>query len=36
VRKSTLWKKLLHVEHVVLEDGDIETAPDGTEIAVVR
>jgi transposase len=36
VRKSKLWKKLLHVEHVVLEDGDIETAPDGSEIAVVR
>jgi transposase len=36
VRKSKLWKKLLHVEHVVLEDGDIGTAPDGSEIAVVR
>jgi transposase len=36
VRKSKLWKKLLHVEHVVLEDGDIGDAPDGTEIAVVR
>jgi transposase len=36
VRKTKLWKKLLHVEHVVLEDGDIETLPDGSEITVVR
>ena len=36
MRKSKLWKKLLHVEHVVLEGGDIEEAPDGSEIAVVR
>jgi len=36
VRKSKLWKRLLHVEHVVLEDGDVEEAPDGSEIVVVR
>ena len=36
MRKSKLWKKLLHVEHVVLEDGDIEETLDGPEIAVVR
>jgi hypothetical protein len=30
------WKKLLHVEHVVLEDGDIETAAGGPGIVVVR
>ncbi len=36
MRKTKLWKKLLHVEHVVLEDGDIETLPDGSEITVVR
>jgi transposase len=36
VRKTKLWKKLLHVEHVVLEDGDIETVADGSEIVVVR
>jgi transposase len=35
VRKSKLWKKLLHVEHVVLEDGDIEEAADGGEVVVV-
>jgi transposase len=36
VWKSKLWKKLLDVEHVVLEDGDIEELPDGSQIAVVR
>ncbi|MGH3248163.1 MAG: ISL3 family transposase, partial [Trebonia sp.] len=36
MRKSKLWKKLLHVEHVVLEDGDIEEAADGSQVAVVR
>jgi transposase len=36
VRKSKLWKKLLHVEHVVLEDGDVEEAPDGSQVVVVR
>jgi transposase len=36
VRKSKLWKKLLDVEHVVIEDGDIGEALDGSEIAVVR
>ena len=36
MRKTKLWKKLLHVEHVVLEDGDVGEAPDGSEIAVVR
>jgi len=39
VRKSKLRKKMLHlghVGHVVLKDGDIEEAPDGSEIAVVR
>ena len=35
MRKSKLWKKLLHVEHVVLEDGDVEVAPYGTEIVVI-
>jgi transposase len=35
VRKSRLWKKLLHVEHVVLGDGDVEVAPGGTEIVVI-
>jgi transposase len=36
VRKSKLWKKLLDVEHVVIEDGDVEEAPDGSATAVVR
>jgi transposase len=36
VRKSKLWKKLLYVEHVVLEDADVEEMPDGSEIVVVR
>jgi transposase len=36
VRKSKLWKKLLGVEHLVLEDGDIETGPGGQEILVFR
>jgi transposase len=35
VRKSKLWKKLLDVEHVVIEDADVEEAPDGSEIAVI-
>ncbi|MGH3193488.1 MAG: ISL3 family transposase [Streptosporangiaceae bacterium] len=34
MRKSKLWKKLLGVEHVVLEDVDIEVAADGGEVAV--
>jgi len=34
VRKSKLWKKLLGVEHLVLEDGDIEAGPDGSEVLV--
>ena len=36
MRKSKLWKKLLDVEHVVLEDADVEEAPGGSEIAVIR
>jgi transposase len=36
VRKSKLWKKLLHVEHVVLEDGDVENTPGGVEAVVIR
>lgn len=36
MRKSKLWKKLLHVEHVVLGNGDVETAADGSEVVVVR
>ena len=36
MRKSKLWKKLLGVEQVVLEDVDVAEAPDGSEIAVVR
>ena len=36
MRKSELWKKLLGVEHVVLEDAEVEGLPDGTEIWVVR
>jgi transposase len=36
VRKSKLWKKLLDVEHVVIEGSDVEEAPDGGEIAVIR
>lgn len=36
MRKSKLWKKLLDVEHVVIEDGDIGETLDGSEIAVVR
>src|ERR1039457_2202384 len=35
VRKSKLWQKLLDVEHVVLEDADVEEAPGGSEIAVI-
>lgn len=34
--KTKLWKKLLHVEHVVLEDVDIEETLGGGEVAVVR
>ena len=36
VRKTKLWKKLLAVEHVVLEDADAGEAPGGSGIAVVR
>ena len=36
MRKTKLWKKLLAVEHAVLEDADAGEAPDGSEIAVVR
>jgi hypothetical protein len=36
VRKSKLWKKLLGVEHAVLEDGDVEEALDGPGAVVVR
>jgi transposase len=36
VRKSKLWKKLLGVEHVVLEDGDCEAGPGGAEVVVIR
>jgi transposase len=36
VRKSKLWKKLLGVEHLVFEDGDIEAGPDGREVLVFR
>ena len=35
MRKTKLWKKLLHVEHVVLEDADVESAPGGAEVVVV-
>ena len=35
MRKTKLWKKLLGVEHVVLEDSDVEEVPGG-EIAVAR
>lgn len=35
VRKSKLWKKLLGVEHLVFEDGDIETGPGGREVVVL-
>lgn len=31
MRKSKLWKMLLHVEHVVLEDGDVEAGPGGRQ-----
>lgn len=34
MRKSKLWKKLLGVEHVVLEDVDIEVAADGGQVVV--
>ena len=34
VRKSKLWKKLLGVEHLVFEDGDIEAGRDGREVLV--
>lgn len=36
MRRSKLWKKLLDVEHVVPEDGDVETGPDGKEVLVVQ
>jgi transposase len=36
VRRSKLWKKLLDVEHVVLEDEVLEAGPGGTEILVIR
>jgi transposase len=36
VRKSKLWKKLLGVEHLVFEDGDVEPGPRGGEILVLR
>lgn len=34
MRKSKLWKKLLGVEHLVFEDGDIEAGPGGGETLV--
>jgi transposase len=34
VRKSKLWKKLLGVEYLVFEDGDIEAGPGGREALV--
>lgn len=34
MRKSKLWKKLLGVEHLVFEDGDVEAAADGGEVLV--
>jgi transposase len=34
VRKSKLWKKLLGVEHLVFEDGDIEAGAGGGEALV--
>ncbi|MGH3505376.1 MAG: ISL3 family transposase [Nocardioidaceae bacterium] len=36
VRKSKLCKKLLGVEHLVVEDGDIGVGPDGREMLVIR
>ena len=35
VRKSKLWKKLLGVEHLVLEDGEIEAGPGGGQVVVL-
>ena len=35
VRKSKLWKKLLGVEHLVFEDGQIDAGPDGGEVLVL-
>jgi transposase len=35
VRKSKLWKKLLGVEHLVLEDGQIGAGPGGGEVVVL-
>lgn len=34
MQKSKLWKKLLGVEHLVFEDGDIEAEPGGGEVLV--
>jgi hypothetical protein len=35
VRKTKSWKKPLGVEHVVLEDSEVEEVPGG-EVAVAR
>lgn len=35
VRKSKLWKKLLGVEHLVIEDAGAESGPDGREVLVL-
>ena len=35
VRKSKLWKKLLAVEHLMLEDGQIGAGPGGGHIMVL-
>ena len=36
MRKSKLWKKLLGVEHLVLEDGDAAVDAAGQEVLVFR
>lgn len=37
MRKSKLWKKLLGVDHLVFEDGDLDTtSPGGEEVLVFR
>ena len=36
MRKSKLWKKLLGVEHLVFEDGDIEAGRGGQDVLVFR
>jgi transposase len=36
VRTSKVWKKLLHVEHVVVVDVDVEAGRGGREIVVAR